>query len=124
MRKWHRWLSISLGIIMLFIGVTGVMIQSIAIVGDMNEGDKPKIEARAGEKPRGDGPAKPRSEAKKWEGFIKHLHSGETFGPVGVAISIIAGLALMFFAVSGMWMYWQMWRRRVQAGIRGVFWSR
>lgn len=124
MRKWHRWMGLTLGIIMLFIGTTGVLIQGFAIAGDSDDGGKPKVEAQAGAKPPGDASQKPRSPLKKWEGFFKRLHSGETFGPVGVFMSIIAGIALMFFAVSGMWMYWQMWRRRAQAGSGGVFWRR
>ena len=45
-------------------------------------------------------------------GFLHHIHSGEQFGPVGVVLSILSGLGLIFFAVSGMWMYLQMFRRR------------
>ena len=45
-------------------------------------------------------------------GFLHHIHSGEQFGPVGVILSILSGLGLIFFAISGMWMYLQMFRAR------------
>ena len=45
-------------------------------------------------------------------GLLHHLHSGESFGPVGVVISTLSGLALFFFAFSGLWMYVEMYRRR------------
>ena len=45
-------------------------------------------------------------------GFFHHLHSGEQFGPLGTVISIMSGFALVFFSVSGIWMYVSMWRNR------------
>jgi uncharacterized iron-regulated membrane protein len=45
-------------------------------------------------------------------GLLHHLHSGEQFGPAGVILSIASGLALLFFAFSGLYMYIQMYRRR------------
>ena len=62
-------------------------------------------------------------------GYLHHLHSGEEFGPVGVIISMLSGLALFFFAASGLYLYIQMYRGRlvrVEQGksIRGgrIFW--
>ncbi len=124
MRKWHRWLGLTLGLFMLFVGTTGILIQGFAIGGDMIVGDKAPVIAKADAKPGCAVPDKPRSPAKQWEAFFKHLHSGETFGPIGTAISIITGFALMFFAVSGLWMYWQMWRRRAANHNRAFYWSR
>ena len=49
----------------------------------------------------------------EWDvGFLHHIHSGEQFGPVGVIISLLSGIALIFFAFSGLYMYIQMYRRR------------
>ena len=45
-------------------------------------------------------------------GLLHHLHSGASFGPVGVAIGTLAGFAMVFFAFSGLWLYVQMWRHR------------
>ena len=57
-------------------------------------------------------------------GLLHHLHSGETFGPVGVAISLLAGFAMIFFSGSGLWMYTQMWRNRKTRQLKpGWFWK-
>ena len=52
------------------------------------------------------------------KGYFHHLHSGEEFGPVGQAISILSGFALLFFAISGLWMYIRMWRERAERKAR------
>lgn len=57
-------------------------------------------------------PKPPPGSIRTLVGFFHHLHSGEQFGPVGTVISILSGLALVFFSVSGMWMYVSMWRNR------------
>jgi len=90
----------------------------------MGWGGKAPIEVKAKVVTVGKPAQPPRSPAKRWEGFVKHLHSGESFGPLGTALSIVSGFALLFFAFSGMWMYWQMWRRRVASNRRGLFWRR
>ena len=50
--------------------------------------------------------------ARAWVGYLHHLHSGEEFGPAGTVISILSGFALIFFSLSGLWLYVQMWRNR------------
>ncbi|GGY91419.1 hypothetical protein [Novosphingobium colocasiae] len=45
-------------------------------------------------------------------GVFHPLHSGESLGPLGTAISVLSGLALVFFSASGIWLYMQMWRNR------------
>ena len=50
-------------------------------------------------------------------GFFHRLHSGETFGPLGVAIGTLSGFAMIFFSFSGLWMYLQMWRNRAGRGL-------
>ena len=57
-------------------------------------------------------------------GLLHHLHSGESFGPLGVMISTLSGLALLFFSFSGLWMYIQMWRNRRNRSLKpGWFWN-
>jgi uncharacterized iron-regulated membrane protein len=57
---------------------------------------------------------RPKPKPTAWNvGLLHHLHSGESFGPVGVIISIMSGLSLFFFAFSGLWMYVQMLRGRL-----------
>lgn len=113
MRKWHRWLSVLFGLLILFVAVTGVMSHFAAIVAD---GERPaQAAAPAGfvcpdtmicrPKPTPGG-------ARSWVGYLHHLHSGEEFGPIGTALAIASGLALIFFALSGLWMYVHMFRVR------------
>ncbi len=130
MRTWHRWLGLTMGLVLLFVGVTGVMIQAFDIAGELGIGGSAPVVAKMTAQSVGapdctrPPAAPPRSPAKRWEGWVKRLHSGESFGPVGVVISVLSGFALFFFAFSGLWMYWQMWRRRVAANRRSVFWQR
>jgi hypothetical protein len=56
-------------------------------------------------------------------GLIHHLHSGESFGPIGIFVSTLSGAALLFFAFSGLWMYIEMFRRRNKAEKQGLFWK-
>ena len=70
---------------------------------------------------------RPKRVAKPGEwnvGFLHHIHSGEQFGPVGVIISLLSGIALIFFAFSGLWMYIQMFRRRAHRAShpKKIFW--
>ena len=57
-------------------------------------------------------PKAPPSGARAWVGYFHHLHSGEEFGPAGTIISLLSGIALLFFAFSGLWMYTRMWSHR------------
>jgi uncharacterized iron-regulated membrane protein len=57
-------------------------------------------------------------------GLLHHLHSGESFGPLGTVISLLSGLAMVFFAFSGLWMYVRMWsHRRGNAHKPAWFWK-
>ena len=122
MRKYHRWLSVLFGVFLLFIAATGVASQFASIVAD----GEPKVEAPAGfvcpetmtcrPKPDPDG-------AGPWVSWLHHIHSGEEFGPLGVAVSILSGFALLFFAFSGLWMYLRMWASRKSRGLGGTFWK-
>ena len=119
MRKYHRWLSILLGAFLLWIGVTGVMIQ----LADLKaEGERPAHVALPAGFVCPDGftcrPKRVEGGAKDWAEWLMHLHSGEVIGPVGTTISILSGLALIFFAFSGLWMYIQMWRNRNSRGLK------
>ena len=52
-----------------------------------------------------------------------HIHSGEYFGKFANLIGLVCGLALFLFSVSGMWMYWQMFKARAKNGRRDIFWK-
>ena len=129
MRKWHRWLSLFFGIFMVWIAATGVLSQAAALW--------PAAEPSAAvgaqtAPPEGfacpDGwrcmPPRPDTGFKSLTGLFHHLHSGESFGPLGTAISVLSGLALIFFSVTGLWLYIQMWRHRNDRQLKpGWFWK-
>lgn len=54
--------------------------------------------------------------------FIR-LHTGAMLGPVGILIVFVSSLVLLFLAVSGGVLYWQMWRNRAGRGRGAVFWK-
>lgn len=50
--------------------------------------------------------------AAAWVSYLHHLHAGEEFGVTGTILSIASGFALLFFALSGLWMYLDLFRGR------------
>jgi uncharacterized iron-regulated membrane protein len=53
---------------------------------------------------------------------IKHFHSGDMFGLPSRLMNLCAGFSLMFLSVSGLAMYFDIWRKRRNAGRNGLFW--
>lgn len=141
MRKWHRWLALVFGAFLLFIAITGVAshLAAMAARGSIFEDEKneprpmqpaavPAVPesamAGAAAPPAAPAPAPPNANPKrKLVGFLHHLHSGEEFGPIGVIISLLSGLAMIFFSISGLWLYYDMYIRRAKVGREGVFWN-
>jgi uncharacterized iron-regulated membrane protein len=131
MRKWHRWLSFIFGAFLLFIAVTGVASHLAAMYaqGSVFEKEERKPEkaqspqASAGAAVAAEPKREQRNPKRKWVGFFHHLHSGETFGPVGVIISLLSGFAMIFFSFSGLWLYFQMFVRRRKLGKPEMFWD-
>jgi len=125
-RKWHRWVATIFGVFLLWISATGVLSQIGSLV---NKGgfETERKEAQAGPPPGPPGfvcpedmTCRPKPKPSAWNvGLLHHLHSGETFGPAGVIISILSGLSLFFFAFSGLWMYIQMLRGRLSLAKTG-----
>ena len=124
MRKWHRWLSVVFGVFILFIVTTGLLAHAAARwpVGT------PAAAAPAGfvcpetmtclVKP-------PTNSPLAWKNFFHRLHTGGLFGRAGTALSIASGLALLFFAFSGLWIYLRMFRARSRSkrGGHPLFWK-
>lgn len=121
MRKWHRWLSVVFGVVLLWIAVTGVLSQVVPL---LSGGEQSRPAAASGQaassfvcppdymcRPR------PKDGSGSIVGTLHHLHSGESFGPAGVAIATLAGFAMVFFAVSGLWLYVQLWRNRASRAL-------
>jgi len=128
-RKWHRWLALLSGVFLLWIAATGLLSQigSLANKGGFETQAREVAARQAAEAATPPGftcPAsmtcRPKPKPGAWNlSLLHHLHSGESFGPAGVIISIASGLALFFFAFSGLWMYVAMLRGRmvrVEAG--------
>jgi len=122
MRKWHRWLSLFFGIFMLWIAATGLLSQAADLWPA--SGTAPVAQANTPpegwECPPGWSCRPPSSETgiRSLKGFFHHLHSGEEFGPLGQLVSVLSGLALVFFSISGLWMYLRMWRERASRGAK------
>lgn len=144
MRKWHRWLSLFFGVFMLFIAATGLLSHWAALWPE-NGAFVPEAQAHGEAEPATTAPEqsaapaepefvcpegwrcsppRPTTGPRAWVGFFHHLHSGEEFGNAGVAISILSGFALLFFSLSGIWMYVRMWADRRRRGAKDRwFWK-
>ncbi len=130
MRKWHRWLSFIFGAFLLFIAVTGVLSHVTAMMArgavfEQEERERPPAAktATASGEAAAQQPERKRDPKRKLVGLMHHLHSGEFFGPVGVIISLLSGLAMIFFSFSGLWLYFQMFVRRRRLGKPDMFWD-
>ena len=119
MRRYHRWVATVFGIFFLWISATGVLSQVGSLVNNGGFKDEGGERAAPATPPGFTCPEtmtcrpKPASPPKWNVGLLHHLHSGESFGPAGVVISIMCGLSLFFFAVSGLYMYIQLYRGRM-----------
>lgn len=136
MRTWHRWLATVFAVLLLFIATTGLLSQFAALWPEgpvslipaahaHGEHEEPAPAATAtpagfscpeGWTCRPTPP--PQTAANAWAEYFHHLHSGEEFGPLGTALSILSGFALLFFALSGLWMYASLWRERNRRGAK------
>jgi uncharacterized iron-regulated membrane protein len=114
MRKWHRWLSVFFAVFLLWIAVTGVLSQIVPLFNGKPHRDGAQAPAFVCPP---DYVCRPKGGGNSIVGLLHHLHSGETFGPLGVVISTLAGFALIFFSFSGLWLYIQMWRNRSTRGL-------
>lgn len=107
LRTFHRWLALVLALFMLVIGVTGALLQtSIAIYGEAKHGQ--------GAKPA---PGIP------FHDLLYVVHTGGFMHTPGNFYSLICGLGLIYFSLSGLWMYLDLRNARVALGKRQVFWA-
>jgi uncharacterized iron-regulated membrane protein len=122
LRKWHRWLSIVFAAFLVWIAVTGLLGHLAAWSGEAASAGVAEAAPPAGftcpEGWRCMPPRPERTGLAGLTGFFHHIHSGTEFGKAGEAISFLSGLALLFFAVSGIWMYVRMWRERARRGAK------
>jgi uncharacterized iron-regulated membrane protein len=119
-RRYHRWLATLIGIFILWTAGTGVITQ-ITRINTAAERQAAAAVSRAAQ-----APAPPQSPNRKFLKLVTDLHSGEQFGLTGQLVSLVTGLALLFLAGSGLWMYVQMFRvrtARVRASGGKWFWK-
>ncbi|WP_206243710.1 PepSY-associated TM helix domain-containing protein [Novosphingobium terrae] len=57
-----------------------------------------------------------------WHERLKRIHRGDEFGMIGRWLGLMAGLSLMWFAGSGLWMYRELYLRRRKGGRQALFW--
>lgn len=125
MRRWHRWLSIVFGAFILWMATTGLLAHGAALW----PADAPPAAAAPANfvcpatmtcqaRPPTEGPV-------AWKNFFHRLHTGGLFGRTGTFVSIASGMALLFFAFSGLWIYLHMVRARLRRERSGhpLFWK-
>lgn len=117
MRKWHRWLSLFFGVILLWVAITGVLSQVVPIVQKATAEESARPAPPAGFKCPETMMCRPKQPGGSVVGLLHHLHSGESFGPLGTVLFTLAGFAMVFFSFSGLWLYVQMWRFRKDKGL-------
>jgi hypothetical protein len=54
--------------------------------------------------------------------LMKKIHRGDVFGLPGRFMDLFAGLSLIFLSASGLWMYFDLWRRRRRVGRKAFVW--
>ena len=54
---------------------------------------------------------------------IKHFHSGDMFGLTTRLMNLFGGLSLLFLAISGLVMYFDMWAQRRKSGRNNLLWK-
>lgn len=118
MRRWHSRLAPWFCAFLLLIALTGLGIEATDLLDrkPAAAGAGPARTATLMVAPAACAPAKPkRSELGQWNHWLKKVHSGEVAGPLGAALNLATGAALLFFAGSGIWMYASMALRRRRA---------
>jgi len=108
----HRWIAVVLALFMAVIGLTGSILQTIlAIYGEPS------------------GPGGVYSAAARVPSWVLDLrrvvlqvHTGFLAGLAGTYYGMACGLGLLFFSLSGLWMFVRMYRARFRCGERFPFW--
>ena len=128
----NKSISVLFGIFLLWIAITGVLSQIVPLVqrgGFENEAAEKAQRAEAMAKASPPGfvcpetlTCQPKRKGGSIIGLLHHLHSGESFGPLGTIIATLSGLAMVFFSFSGIWLYVQMWSNRKERGLTPRWW--
>ncbi len=54
--------------------------------------------------------------------LMKRIHRGDVIGLPGRFMDLFAGLSLIYLSASGLWMYFDLWKRRKAQGRKQAFW--
>lgn len=116
MRALHRWLAAGLGAFALLVSFTGASLDFDFVRHDQVPGNglPPSLHGTATLPPPPSG--------AHWHVLSFSLHKLDFLGVLGHGLGVVLGAGLATFAVSGLWMYLSMRRRRARAGQRGLFW--
>lgn len=55
--------------------------------------------------------------------IAKSIHRGDFFGLTGRWMDLLAGFAMIYLSVSGIVMYYELWKKRRKAGRKGLIWK-
>lgn len=115
MRQFHRWLGLITGFFFMFVALTGIGMETIKLF--VPDAPKPAMS-------HGPGAAALAGPPRKMDFYhgLNHIHDGELAGPAGRIIVLMLGFALLFFSISGIWMYWKMLAARHRIGKKQLFW--
>lgn len=58
----------------------------------------------------------------RWHQTVKKFHRGDIMGRGGNILEWLSGAALLYLASSGLWMYFDLWRKRANSGKRQIIW--
>lgn len=107
LRQLHRWIGLALCLFIAVIGLTGTILQGIMVI----YGDTGPQQA----------PGEP-FWVVQMRDLAVTIHTGAFASMPGVYVSLICGLGLLYFAVSGLWMYLDLYRSRAALGRTSFFW--
>jgi uncharacterized iron-regulated membrane protein len=108
LRQIHRWIALALVLFIAAIGTTGAILHGIlAIYGDSAPTENGNMPASVA----------------AFRQLLFKIHTGFLIGVPGAYYGLICGLGLLFFSISGLWMYLNLYRSRSGLGRKGLFWT-
>lgn len=108
LRQLHRWISLILALFLLVIGTTGTLLQTIMVIyGDPGPARFHHLPPTLG----------------LIRVYLLNIHTMFFIGLPSAFYGMICGLGLLFFSISGLWMYLSLHRDRAALGRKGLFWA-
>lgn len=104
----------------------GATSQGVVVSGDRPTAEQLVFDTKTGRRLRLTEPSYPPTgfpfgwQAHQW---AKSIHRGDMIGLPGRSMSLLAGFAMVYLSISGIVMYYDMWRKRARSGRRQIFWK-